>query len=245
MPDDTPRGILGRVAALAARDSRVRLELVSGTIREAGARVKSHWVPAGWFSAATFQEPGWRIEGKKTLGLELAEPASPGDEWRLPDVIVYPTGGGTGLLGMWKAFDELEALGHVGPERPRMIAVQSAATRPIVDAFAAGAMDTRPAPAGTTLAVGLNVPGGVGHFRVLEILRASGGGALAVDEAAMRASFLEARRTLGMALCPEGAACLAALPGLLEAGLIRAGDRVVVVNTCAPQKYQPDWPPED
>lgn len=245
MPDDTPQGILTRVATLARQDARVRLELVRGTIREAGARVRSHWVPAGWFSAATFQEPGWRIEGKKTLGLELAEPSSPGGDWQLPDVIVYPTGGGTGLLGMWKAFAELEALGVVGSERPRMVAVQSEATRPIVDAFEAGEGDTRPGPAGTTLAVGLNVPGGVGHFRVLEILRASGGGALAVDEAAIRAAFHQARAVLGLSLCPEGAACLAALPRLLEAGLIRTGDRVVVVNTCAAEKYRPEWPPAD
>ena len=240
MPDDTPQAILGRVRALAERDPRVQLELVSGTIREAGARVKSHWVPAGWFSVATFQEPGWRIEGKKTLGLELAEPVAPGAGWRLPDVIVYPTGGGTGLLGMWKAFAELEALGVVGPERPRMIAVQSEATRPLVEAFESGAADTRPGPAGTTLAVGLNVPGGVGHFRVLQILRASGGGAFAVGEAAMRKAFGEARRGLGLELCPEGAACLAVLPRLLEEGLVRARDRVVVVNTCAPEKYLPE-----
>jgi threonine synthase len=240
MPDDTPQAILGRVRALAERDPRVQLELVSGTIREAGARVKSHWVPAGWFSVATFQEPGWRIEGKKTLGLELAEPAAPGAGWRLPDVIVYPTGGGTGLLGMWKAFAELEALGVVGPERPRMIAVQSEATRPLVEAFESGAADTHPGPAGTTLAVGLNVPGGVGHFRVLEILRASGGGAFAVGEAGMRTVFGEARRALGLELCPEGAACLAVLPRLLDEGLVRTRDRVVVVNTCAPEKYLPE-----
>jgi hypothetical protein len=183
MPEDTPRGVLDRVAGLAAADPHVRLELVAGTIREAGARVKSHWVPAGWFSVATFQEPGWRIEGKKTLGLELAEPAQPGGAWRLPDVIVYPTGGGTGILGMWKAFGELETLGVVGAARPRMVAVQSEATAPIVAAFAAGEADTRAGVAGATLAVGLNVPGGVGHFRVLEILRASGGSALAVAEA--------------------------------------------------------------
>lgn len=244
MPDDTPQGVLQRVAQLAAQDPGVRLELVSGTIREAGARVRSHWVPAGWFSVATFQEPGWRIEGKKTLGLELAEPATPGGAWRLPDVIVYPTGGGTGILGMWKAFGELEALGVVGPERPRMIAVQSAATRPIVDAFESGAADTLAGPAGATLAVGLNVPGGVGHFRVLEILRASAGGAFAVDDADMRSTFHAARRLLGIDLAPEGAACLAVLPRLLDAALVRPGDRVVVVNTCAPEKYLPelqDW----
>ena len=240
MPEDTPRGVLDRVAGLAARDPGVQLELVSGTIREAGARVKSHWVPAGWFSVATFQEPGWRIEGKKTLGLELAEPARPGEAWRLPDVIVYPTGGGTGLLGMWKAFGELEALGVIGPARPRMVAVQSEAATPIVTAFAAGAADTQAGPVGATLAVGLNVPGGVGHFRVLEILRASGGGALAVADADMRTAFRAARLVLGIDLAPEGAACLAALPRLLDEGLVRRGERVVVVNTCAPEKYLPE-----
>jgi threonine synthase len=240
MPDDTPRGVLGRVQALAARDSRIRLDLVQGTIQEAGARARDRWVSAGWFSVATFQEPGWRIEGKKTLGLELAEPEIPGKSWRLPEVIVYPTGGGTGVLGMWKAFDELEALGVVGPERPRMVAVQSEATKPLVAAFASGAEDTLPVPAGQTLAVGLNVPGGVAHFRVLQILRASGGAAFAVGDPEMRQAFRAARRMLGLALCPEGAACLAVLPRILEAGLVRPGDRVVLVNTCAPEKYLPD-----
>jgi threonine synthase len=240
MPADTPMAILGRVAALAARDARLRLDLVEGTIREAGVRVREHWVPRGWFSVATFQEPGWRIEGKKTLGLELAEPVTRGGRWRLPDVIVYPTGGGTGLLGMWKAFAELEALGLVGTARPRMIAVQSEATRPLVEAMAAGAADTAPGPAGATLAVGLNVPGGVGHFRVLQILRASGGGAVAVGEAEMAATHGRARRELGLALGPEGAACLAALPQLVSAGLVRAGERVVAVNTGAAEKYLPD-----
>ena len=240
MPQDTPRGLLGRVRALAQQDPAVCLDLVQGTIREAGARLKSHWLPDGWFSVATFQEPGWRIEGKKTLGLELAEPATPGGRWQLPDVIVYPTGGGTGLLGMWKAFAELEALGLLGPERPRMIAVQSAATPPVVEAFHSGALDTRPAVAGSTLAVGLNVPGGVGHFRVLEILRASGGSAVAVEEPAIASAFRAARGQLGLALAPEGAACLAALPQLLDAGLIRKGERVVLVNTCSPDKYLPE-----
>ncbi|MGD9386772.1 MAG: threonine synthase [Gammaproteobacteria bacterium] len=243
MPEDTPGAIRDRVARCAAEDPGVQLEFVAGTIREAGARVKSHWVPRGWFSVATFQEPGWRIEGKKTLGLELAEPASPGGVWRLPDVIVYPTGGGTGLLGMWKAFDELETLGLLGPERPRMIAVQSDSTAPLVEAMASGAADTRGGPAGHTMAVGLNVPGGVGHFRVLEILRASGGAAVAVGEAEMRDAFRAARRQLGMAPAPEGAACLAVLPRLLDERLVRPGDRVVVVNTCAPEKYLPEMQP--
>ena len=243
MPSDTPGAILGRVAAVARADERVRLDLVEGTIREAGAWVKAHWVPEGWFSVATFQEPGWRIEGKKTLGLELAEPALPGGPWRLPDAIVYPTGGGTGLLGMWKAFGELEALGLVGAGRPRMYAVQSEATRPLVEAMASGAVDTVPGPAGHTLATGLNVPGGVGHFRVLQILRESSGAAVSVSEDAIGRAMHAARRELGRVLSPEGAACLAALPGLAGAGHLRPGDRVVVVNTGAAEKYPPDVRP--
>jgi threonine synthase len=243
MPEDTPMAILGRVAALARMDPGVHLDLVKGTIREAGGRVRDRWVPDGWFSVATFQEPGWRIEGKKTLGLEIAEPPSPGAPWRLPDAIVYPTGGGTGLLGMWKAFAELEALGLVGPGRPRMIAVQSHSTCPLVEAFDSGAPDTRPGPAGQTLATGLNVPGGVGHFRVLEILRASGGCAVAVAEREILEALLACRRELGFAASPEGAACLAALPGLVDQGRLAGGERVVVVNTGAAEKYLPDVRP--
>ncbi len=148
MSPDTDRPVLGNVAALAKlHPDRVSLELVAGTIIDCAARVREHYVPQGYFSVATFQEPGWRTEGKKTLGLEMAEPS--GDRlatrtWSLPDVIVYPTGGGTGVVGMAKAFDELEALGLVGPERPRMVCVQSEATTPIVRAFQAGDPDITP-----------------------------------------------------------------------------------------------------
>lgn len=240
MPEDTPGPIRERVRAIAARDPRVSLDLVTGTIREADARVKEYWAPQGYFSVATFQEPGWRIEGKKTLGLEIAEPDRPGGEWRLPDAIVYPTGGGTGLLGMWKAFDELEHLGLVGPARPRMIAVQSEGTAPIVRAFERGADDTRPCEPGQTVAVGLNVPGGVGHFRVLQILRDSGGCALSVSEASMMAVLGRCFRERGWRLAPEGAATLAALPMLRDIGLLPAGATVVAFNTGSADKYVAD-----
>jgi threonine synthase len=239
MPDDTPLAIRERVQSRARADARVHLDLVRGTIREAGALVQERYLPDGYFSVATFREPGWRIEGKKTLGLELAEPRD-GAAWRLPDVIVYPTGGGTGVLGMWKAFEELGQLGLVDARRPRMISVQSVATAPIVRAFDAGDADTQPRPAGRTLAVGLNVPGGVGHFRVLEILRASGGAAIAVDDDAIAAAWRTTHAQRGWRLSPEGAATLAALEPLLDAGLIRAGEHVVVVNTGAFEKYLPD-----
>lgn len=239
MPSDTPAPILDRVAELARRHRSISLDLVEGTIREAGARAKSHWVPRGYFSVATFQEPGWRIEGKKTMGLEVAEPAGRHAGWRLPDVIVYPAGGGTGLLGMWKAFSELEGLGLIGDERPRMIAVQSDATRPLVDAFESGAQDTTSGEAGQTIAVGLNVPGGVGHFRVLQILRDSGGGAVSIADDKMGRLMRHYFEEQGWWLTPEGAATLAVLPDLRDRGLIAPGERVVAFNTGSSKKYRP------
>ena len=240
MPRNTPLPILGRVASLAIASERFHLELVDGSIREAGELLKKNWIPKGWFNVATFQEPGWRIEGKKTLGLELAEPSAPGEDWSLPDVIVYPTGGGTGVLGMWKAFDELEALGLIGDERPRIVCVQAEATQPLVHAFDENLDDTLVAQPGDTLAYGLNVPGGVGHFRVLDIVRASGGAAVAIPEKDIHATLSEVWREKRWWICPEGAACIAALPRLVDEGLIRTGERVVVCNTGSLEKYLPD-----
>ena len=240
MPNDTPMPILGRAAALARLSPRIRLELVEGTIREAGAVMRERYLPQGYFNVATFQEPGWRIEGKKTLGLELAEPAPGESRWRVPDAIVYPTGGGTGVLGMWKAFGELQVLGLIGAERPRMICVQAAATAPIVEAWARGENDTQPAVAGKTLCFGLNVPGGVGHFKVLEVVRASGGCAVSVPEPAMERALAAVWRDKQWWISPEGAACLAALEPLAAQGALRAGERVVVVNTGSLEKYLPE-----
>lgn len=240
MPEDTPMPILGRVAALAHNSEQFHLVTVKGTIREAGALLKQDWIPQGWFSVATFQEPGWRIEGKKTLGLELAEPEKPGDTWKLPDVIIYPTGGGTGVLGMWKAFQELEDLGLIGTHRPRIVCVQAESTVPLVEAFEQGLADTVAVAGGSTLAYGLNVPGGVGHFKVLDIIRQSGGLALAVSEADIHSTLSQAWQEKRWWISPEGAACLAALPALLDLGQIRAGDEVVTFNTGSLEKYLPD-----
>ena len=240
MPDDTPIPILGNVAAAAHRHpDRVRLELVGPTIREAGALLKEKYIPQGYFSVATFQEPGWRIEGKKSLGLELAEPRAGSEQWSLPDAVIYPTGGGTGVLGMWKAWDELQTLGLIDARRPRMVCVQSEATQPLVRAFESGATDTIVVAAGQTLATGLNVPGGVGHFRVLEIVRASGGAAVAVSESDIAAELSRIWKETRWWISPEGAACLAALPLLIDRGLIRRGERVVAVNTGSAEKYLP------
>ena len=243
MSPDTDRPVLGNVAALAAlHPDRITLELVPGTIVDCAARVRDHYVPQGYFSVATFQEPGWRTEGKKTLGLEMAEPR---DErvaerrWSLPDVIVYPTGGGTGIVGMAKGFDELEALGLVGSNRPRMISVQSDATTPLVRAFDAGDADITPREPGQTIATGLNVARNVGHINVLRILRATGGAAVSVTDAAIRDVIRAEWHERRFAWSPEGAATLAALPELADRKLIRPGDRVVLVNTASPEKYLP------
>ncbi len=248
MPDDTPAPILERVRDLARMHDSIGFDVVKGTIREAGQLVKDKYVPQGYFSVATFQEPGWRIEGKKTLGLEMAEPAVNDGQWRVPDVIVYPTGGGTGILGMWKAFDELEMLGLVDDRRPRIIAVQSEITAPLVRAFESGAEDTVAQTAGEgpdeiageTLATGLNVPGGVGHFRVLQILRDSQGAAISVSETEIANAMTATIRSTGLHVCPEGAATIAALPKLMDMRLIRPRERVVCVNTGCYEKYLPN-----
>lgn len=240
MPDNTPMPILGRVAALANGSDNFDLELVTGTIKEAGELLKKDWIPKGYFSVATFQEPGWRIDGKKTLGLELAEPSAPGEPWSLPDVVIYPTGGGTGVLGMWKAWSELECMGLIDERRPRIICVQSDATTPLVDAFESGAKDTTPVEAGDTLAFGVNVPGGVGHFRVLEIIRESGGAAIAVPEQTINATLTKVWKEKRWWVCPEGAACIAAVDVLAERGMVNAGEKVIAFNTGSLEKYLPD-----
>lgn len=238
MPDDTPLNIMGSVAVAALKHEGISLDLVKGTIREAGEFMKQHYVPDGFFNCATFQEPGWRIEGKKTMGLELAEPW-PGikETWSLPDVIFYPTGGGTGILGMWKAFDELEAIGAIDAHRPRIIAVQSENNTPIVHAFDNGLEDTVPTDGGDTIATGINVPGGVGHKAVLRILRQSNGSALAVSESAMACVSRDIFDQFKMWISPEGAACVAAVALAHEKGLVSEDDQIVCFNTGSAEKY--------
>jgi threonine synthase len=243
MSPETDLPVLGNVAALAAlhRD-RLHLELVPGTIIDCGQRIKDHYLPQGYFSVATFQEPGWRTEGKKTLGLEMAEPRGERlaeRRWELPQVIIYPTGGGTGVVGMAKAFDELEALGLIGGERPRMICVQSDQTCPLTRAFERGEPDITPLPPGQTVATGLNVARNVGHINVLRIIRETGGCALNVSDAAIRQTIRDEWQRCRFAWSPEGAATLAVLPELADRNLIRPGDRVVLVNTASAEKYLP------
>ncbi|MBO0798313.1 MAG: threonine synthase, partial [Blastocatellia bacterium] len=186
----------------------------------------------GWFDVSTLKEP-YRIEGKKTLGYELAEQF----EWEVPDAILYPTGGGTGLIGMWKAFDEMEQLGWIGSKRPRMYTVQAAGCAPIVRAFENGWSEAPPFENAFTVASGLRVPRAIGDFIMLEILRRSGGGAVAVSDEEMIAAGREIGSKEGIFCAPEGAACLPALRKLLAGGLVKRAERVVLFNTGAGIKY--------
>jgi threonine synthase len=247
MSPDTDLPVLGKVAAYERlHPDLIRMELIEGTIIDCGRRVREHFVPAGFFNVATFQEPGWRTEGKKTLGLEMAEPTGERlvhRRWELPNVIIYPTGGGTGVVGMAKAFNELQTLGLVGPERPLMVCVQSAATPPLVDAFVKGADDITPQAPGRTIATGLNVAQNIGHKSVLRIVRETGGCALAVSDEEIRKVITSEWQARRFAWSPEGAATLAVLPELVDRCLIRPYNRVVLVNTASAEKYLPSIRP--
>jgi len=228
MPDDTP--IINRYEC---RLAGARTFLVNGLITDCGRIVREGKELLGWFDMSTLKEP-YRIEGKKTMGLELAEQFG----WTLPDVIVYPTGGGTGLIGMWKAFEELAELGWLeDARRPRMVAVQSEGCAPIVRAFDAGERFAQPFADAHTVASGIRVPAAVGDFMILDAVRASHGRAVAVEEARLRYWMALGTTSEGIAICPETAACLGAVEKLAAAGWIERTERVVVFNTGAAQKY--------
>jgi threonine synthase len=228
MPTDTPA--VNRDEALL---HGARVFLVDGLISDCGRLVREGAEVLGLFDCSTLKEP-YRLEGKKTMGLELAEQLG----WRLPEVVLYPTGGGTGLIGMWKAFDELEALGWLeDARRPRMVACQSDGCAPIVRAFEAGLRHAEPFPDPRTEASGLRVPAAVGDFMILDAVRASGGLARAGDERRIREWMRAAARDEGLALCPEAAVCLDVLAALVAEGRVRPDERVVVFNTGAAQKY--------
>lgn len=210
--------------------------LIDGLINDCGVKVREGAAEGRWFDVSTLREP-YRIEGKKTMGYELAEQLG----WRLPDVIIYPTGGGTGLVGMWKAFDEMEQMGWIGPARPRMVSVQSSGCAPIVRAFAAGETHAELWPGAQTVADGLRVPVAIGDFLILQALRDSGGTAIMVDDREM----LEEARTMGALTgifpAPEGAACLAAQKRLLADGWIKPHETVTLFNTGTGLKYSHLW----
>jgi len=230
-PEDTPDINVREIAAQGATVYRV-----NGLIDECGKLVGQGRDTRGWFDVSTLKEP-YRIEGKKTMGLELAEQLG----WQVPDVIFYPTGGGTGLIGMWKAFAELEAIGFIGSKRPRMVAVQASGCAPMVKAFMEGATHATRWQNAATVAMGIRVPQAIGDFLILQAVRDSGGFAIAVDDE----DIIEARDTVahkdGLLMCPEGAATYAAYRSSLRDGRISGGDRVVLFNCASGLKY--DLPP--
>lgn len=228
MPEDTP--MINRKECFL---SGAKTFLVNGLITDCGRLVGEGKKVKNWFDVSTLKEP-YRIEGKKTMGLELAEQF----DWELPDVILYPTGGGTGLIGMWKAFHELETLGWLkSSKKPRMISCQSDGCAPIAVAFEKGERFAKKFENAATIASGLRVPAAVGDFMILDAVRQSGGVALAAPEADIPKWMQLAAAKEGIALCPETAVCLGALEMLLQRGSIKPKERVLVFNTGAAQKY--------
>lgn len=226
-PQETPAINVEEMAAQGADVYRV-----DGQIDECGKLVARGKTSVGWFDMSTLKEP-YRIEGKKTMGLELAEQLG----WDLPDVIFYPTGGGTGMIGMWKAFAELEALGWIGAKRPRMVAVQAEGCAPMVRAWAAGVEHATRWENAATIAAGIRVPQAVGDFLILRAVRESGGFAIAVSDAAIAAGVEEVAKKDGLLMCPEGGATWAAYRQARADGRVAAGERVVLFNCASGLKY--------
>jgi threonine synthase len=226
-PDDTPEINVREIAAQGASVWRV-----NGLIDECGAIIGRGAAAGHWMDFSTLKEP-YRIEGKKTMGLELAAQFG----WRLPKAIFYPTGGGTGLIGMWKAFAELEEMGWIGSQRPKMFAVQASGCAPIVKAFNDGVEHADRWEGAHTIASGIRVPKAVGDFLILRAVRESGGKALAVDDAEIKAALDTCARKDGLLLCPEGAATLAAWNAAVRDGLVDRDDEVVLFNCASGLKY--------
>jgi threonine synthase len=227
MPEDTPPAFVKE-----CRHYGARVELVAGTISDAGSWLSEYRTPED-FDLSTLKEP-YRVEGKKTMAYELWEQFA-GD---LPDAIVYPTGGGTGLVGMWKAFDEMESMGWIGSERPRMVSVQAAGCAPVVAAYESDSEWTEPWPDPSTAAYGLRVPGPIGGFLCLRAVRETGGTAVAVPESEIAPSAAALASLTGVDVCPEGGAAWAAVERLRRDGWLSADDRVVIFNTGTGVKYR-------
>ena len=226
-PDDTPAVNVREIAMQGAE-----VFLIDGLIDDCGRLVAEGEKAVGWFNCSTLREP-YRIEGKKTMGIELAEQLG----WQVPDVIFYPTGGGTGIIGMWKAFDELEKIGWIGPQRPRMVVVQAAGCAPMVKAWEDGVEHAPRWQNAHTFAAGIRVPQGIGDFLILRAVRDSGGFAIAVDDDAIARAWAKVAKAEGLLLCPEGAATYAAYEQALADGRVRSNDRVVLFNCATGLKY--------
>jgi threonine synthase len=227
MPKDVPTPFLVDCVYHGAQ-----IELVEGTIKDCGTRAAEKVKNEGWFSMATLKEP-YRIEGKKTMGYELAEQFA----YELPDVVIYPTGGGTGIIGMWKAFDEMEKMGLINARRPKMVSVQAEGCAPIPRAFEQGLESAGEFPNPTTLAAGLRVPSAVGDFLILNVVRASHGTALAVSDEEIIRDTKELGSKEGIFAAPEGGASLACLKKLIEADFVKPSDKIVVFITGSGYKY--------
>jgi threonine synthase len=227
MPKDVPQSNYIECKAFGAS-----VTLVDGLISDCARIVADRKAAEGWFDVSTLKEP-YRIEGKKTMGYELAEQFG----WEVPDVIFYPTGGGVGIIGMWKAFDEMEQLGWIGPKRPKMIAVQAEGCQPVVRAFEEGCERSRFWENAQTVASGLRVPKPLGDFLILEAVRSSGGTALAVSDDELIDAGIRLASEEGMFIAPEGAACVSALEKLLASGFLQRNERIVIYNTGSGLKY--------
>jgi threonine synthase len=227
MPRDTPRANV-----IECEQTGAHVTLMDGLITDCGAEIGRRKEAENWFDVSTLKEP-YRVEGKKTLGYELAEQL----DWQLPDVIVYPTGGGTGLIGMWKAFEEMEAMNWIDGKRPRMVSVQASGCAPIVEAFKRGKRFADEFPNAATIASGLRVPRAIGDFLILDAIRASKGTAVAVSDEELIKATREIGASEGLFVAPEGAACLPALRKLIAAGEVRKHERIVLFNTGAGVKY--------
>ena len=227
MPNDTPKAFQVECDQYGAH-----VEMIDGLISDCGKIVGERKEKEGWFDISTLKEP-YRVEGKKTMGYELAEQFN----WDLPDVIIYPTGGGTGLIGMWKAFDEMETMGWISSKRPKMISVQAKGCSPIVDAFDQGLDRAQPFQNPKTSALGLRVPSAVGDFLILNSIRESEGIALSVTDDELMTGTKEIGSSEGIFSAPEGGATVAALPKLLDRGIIKPNDRIVLFITGSGLKY--------
>jgi threonine synthase len=227
MPSDTPRANI-----VECEQTGAQVTLVNGLITDCGKIVADRKEAEGWFDVSTLKEP-YRVEGKKTMGYELAEQMG----WKLPDVIVYPTGGGTGLIGMWKAFDEMEQMGWIGPKRPRMVTVQSETCAPIVRAFENDERFADEFENAATVASGLRVPKAIGDFLILDAIRESAGTAVSVSDKELIEAVAEIGAATGIFAAPEGAACLPALRKLIDRGLVMEGESAVLFNTGSGIKY--------
>jgi threonine synthase len=231
VPKDTPKFIQKEITTMGGE-----LTLIEGLISDAGRKATEEAGKNGWFSVSTLKEP-YRVEGKKTMGLELAEQF----DWKLPDVIIYPTGGGTGIVGMWKAFEEMETLGFIGTERPRMISVQPFGCQPIVRAFERGDEFATPWNNAYSFASGIRVPSAIGDYLILNAIRKSHGTAIAVEDSDIKKAMYTFAKIEGIMICPEAAAIIAATEKLAEQGLFEQDETIVLFITGSGLTTPNDW----